>query len=215
VPRAKENSEITVVAPSAPLTRRSAWPLGRAVLSARLALSAVDVVGFPGVPRSPREVLGAAITVDQCSSVGGGDGDSPGQPERSEQPRPAPRRVASPEEPRGAPRSPEEPREAPRSPDEPLAPRPAETLVREPRGARLTSGLSPPLAPPQPAAAPAPGSPLLSLDRAPSRPALPLTSVLSALISPKARHVSAGLSRPRPRRTCGSTAAGDVNGKSN
>lgn len=205
MPRAKENPEITVVAPSAPLTRRSAWPLGRAVLSARLALSAVDVVGFPGVPRSPREVLGAAITVDQCSSVGGGDGDSPGQPEQSEQPRPAPRRVASPEEPRGA----------PRSPDEPLAPRPAETLVREPRGARLTSGLSPPLAPPQPAAAPAPGSPLLALDRAPSRPALPLTSVLSALISPKARHVSAGLSRPRPRRTCGSTAAGDVNGKSN
>lgn len=224
MPRAKENSEITAVAPSAPLTRRSAWPLSRAVLSVRLTLSAVDVVGFPGVPRSPRvcdngRPIAAPIEVTEIVPC------SPSRPSSSEQfraapsspapPRAAPRAPTSLDKPRGAPRSPEEPREAPRSPDEPLAPRPAETLVREPRGARLTSGLSPPLAPPQPAAAPAPGSPLLALDRAPSRPALPLTSVLSALISPKASHVSAGLSRPRPRRTCGSTAAGDVNGKSN
>lgn len=191
MPRAKENPEITVVAPSAPLTRRSAWPLGRAVLSARLALSAVDVVGFPGVPRSPREVLGAAITVDQCSSVGGGDGDSPGQPERSEQPRPAPRRVASPEEPRGAPRSPEEPRRAPRpaprGDPRSRAPRsPADVrALPSPRPASARSSPSPGL--PSPGARPSPLSPRAAADVSPISPNQPQGQPrVGRLIAPKA-----------------------------
>jgi hypothetical protein len=180
VPRAKENPEITVVAPSAPLTRRSAWPLSRAVLSVRLTLSAVDVVGFPGVPRSPRvcdngRPIAAPIEVTEIVPC------SPSRPSSSEQfraapsspapPRAAPRAPTSLDKPRGAPRSPEEPRGAPRSPEEP--PHPAPRGDPRPRAPRSPADVRA-LPSPRPASArssPSPGSPLRALDRAPSRPA--------------------------------------------
>ena len=189
----------------------------------RLTLSAVDVVGFPGVPRSPRvcdngRPIAAPIEVTEIVPC------SPSRPSSSEQfraassspapPRAAPRAPTSLDKPRGVPRSPEEPRGAPRSPEEP--PHPAPRGDPRPRAPRSPADVRA-LPSPRPASArssPSPGSPLRALDRALSRPALLLTSALSALISPKASHVSAGLSHPRPRRTCGSTAAGDVNGKS-